>query len=251
MSKMDENAFRRMVGAKEKVEESPEEARARVERRAEGNPTVGEVMRELPDLAESWRRHYLNLYGLNDAYTEEEKAATEASRALMSEGQKKQFRKAVNAYDKHGFNQKDAEDASNNLASFAATNPPEVLRRHVWRLQRGLDEPLFGKAPEQKPNRVRAYRAAVSVSLCARCAEELERETEEAGAESTTGSGERLGNFYEVGDLMVGFYLFKYEEMYVERDRTLFSFPIGEPKECARCGVDDVALWRERFGEKG
>lgn len=252
-SEMNDNAFRRLVGS---ADEEPEEAAARRERLAKDEPQVRDVLSELPDMLESRRRHYLDLYRLADTHTEDEKAAAEASYTLLSEEQGRQLYTAEKAYDKRGFPIGDAQDTSKNLVSFAATNPPEVLRKHVWRLQRGLDEPLFGKAATaegSKLNYVRVYQATVTVSLCNRCAEELERETEESGAERVSDSRKRLGRFYERGGPMAGYFLFKYGEMYVEREEATFfsTFPLREPEECARCGTDDVTSWRERFGDKG
>jgi hypothetical protein len=251
-SEEDENMFRRLVGASDKEDEAPEEIQARHERFEQGEPILWDVLAELPNEIDRRQQHYLGLYGLNDVYTEDEKELLEASFALMSDEQKKQYFRAIEAYWKRSFRTEDRDDHLNSLTSFAATNPPEVLRKHVWRLQRGLDEPFFGKEEaEEKPNRVREYKATVTVSLCDHCAKELEQETEEAGAERII-SAKRFKKYFHDSSAMVGYYLFRYKEMYVEREKAAFfsDFPLRAPEECARCGTDEVTLWRERFGEK-
>jgi hypothetical protein len=249
----DRRTFRRLMGGKEEDEETPKEVEAREERARRGEHTVFDALKMLPAILERDRKHYLDLYGLNDSNSEEEKLQSNAAFEMMSEEQAEQNRRAYRAYRKRDFPLRDKDDRFNNLWSFAATNPPEVLRKHIWRLQRGLDEPLFGTEPEPPLGLVKEYTAAVSVALCGRCAEELRRETEASGAERYQRSSKRLKDyFYDLDNpASAHFYLFRYEEMYVERERgTPFSFPHEEPKECARCGVDDVSLWKERFGSE-
>jgi hypothetical protein len=252
MNENDKADFRRMMGGEPREVETEEEVEARRERLESDEGTFEDIFSELPEALHRAERHYLGLYGLKPAISEEEEAAAEAAFELMSEEQHKVYSIATSAYSKRGFPSKDPADPSNSLASFAATNPPEVLRRHVWRLQRRLDEPIFGRErdPRAERNRVDRYAAALSVELCKECAEDLREETEHSGAELFSFRGGAMdGRFYERG--VGSIYLFRFGRMFVQRKDEGFmgDFPYSEPKTCERCGVSDVEMWREQFGD--
>jgi hypothetical protein len=244
---MDEQEFRRLVGGKEEPKESPEEVQARKERVARGEGTTRDVFAELPGELQRRRDYYLGLYGLNPPFGEEAEQHSEDMARLMSEDQREQYLRASSAYRKRRLPTRDQTNPTNSLEAFAATNPPEVLRRHVWRLQRGMDEPMFGAEEPRKANKVREYNASLSVSLCDSCAEELRAETEASGAERNTISKEK-DTFYD-RDSPAGLFLFKYGNVLVEMERaSFFGFPYSDPKTCERCGEDEVDMWHETFG---
>ena len=245
-----EDLFRQLTGAGENSGPTEEEVQEAKERLETGEGTMGDLGTALGDIVHERQQFHLKHFGLKPVFTEEEEEHSEAMFELMSEEQDKLYHRAMNIYMKRGFPIHNENDKMDDLAAFAATNPPSTLRRHLWRLQRGLDEPFWGKEKPPQPNKVWRYAATTFVHLCTNCAKELERETEEAGAER---KWNRDGKFYDP-DLPLGFYLFRYEDCYVNSKKTSLAgddapFPVGTPRECQRCGVNDVEIWREHFGE--
>jgi len=263
---MDKDDFRNMMGGEPKREETPEEKAAIEERLDSGDPTLGDVfsdtgMDRIFQNMEKRKQEILEHYKLNDAPDDDARHA-EAMRGLLSKEQSTELRKAESAYIKRRFPMRDKNDATNSLLTFAATNPPEVLRRHVWRLQRDLDQPLFGTEMLHAHNRIRSYQAALIVELCDECADDLYEETKDSGAEEWYREPD-LGRFHLLQRKKfyersreteyTGIYMFRYGDMYVERDESgsLFGddkFPYAPPKACARCGINEAEQWRERFG---
>ena len=93
----------------------------------------------------------------------------------MTSEQEEMYLQALRAYSKRRL-------PTSGLLEFAANNPFEVLRKHIWRLQRGLDDPMFG--PPRKPLiRIEKYVVERFAYLCPDCAYTLEESTERAGEE--------------------------------------------------------------------
>jgi hypothetical protein len=247
--KENEEMFRRLTGSSAE-DESPEEIAARRDRFQQGEETLFDVLEALPDAMQRAQKHYLGMYGLKPPFSEEEELHEEAMFELMSDEQRELWHRPLDAYSKRDLPIRDENARENNLEAFAATNPPEVLRRHIWRLQRGQDEPLFGRVAPRAPKLVREYKATIHIALCDACTEELKQETEDAGAERPP-YGKRERKFYDREGPLAGFYLFRYGEMFVEQSMPGFfsTFPRRDAQQCARCGVTDVELWRERFGD--
>jgi hypothetical protein len=265
---MDKHEFDELMGAKPQPEETPEEQEAREARMEAGEATMEDVfsranIERVVDEDRERKKAILDHYSLNDRMDEETEAHRKAMYSLLSEEQKKQFKRAEKTYRKRRLPAQDKNDPDNNLLTFAATNPPEILSKHIWRLQRGMDEPMWGTELEPPPSRVRHYRAALIIELCDRCADELYEETNDSGAEEwhrPPSDGSRWDAlqrkpFYGRKSEAVynDTYQFRYEDLYVEQEvgGSLFGFdefPYAQPMTCARCGLDDADLWRERFG---
>jgi hypothetical protein len=267
---MDEHDFERMMGKDPKTEpeESEEERAAREERIGTPEMTMGDLfhkdtMGRIFDQMEEDKKAILDHYGLQDRQVDADREAEhEALFAMLSDEQEKQYNRAVKAYLKRSLPTFDAEG---DLLSFAVESEPKVLSRHIWRLQRGMDEPMYGppREPEELPNWIENYRASLVISLCHECAEELREETEAAGAEPPMYGGNKLYRvgrkeltpFYDRrGGPTGGYYMFKYRNMWLDHQDfgSLFGdhrFPYSPPKTCHRCGVTDVDLWRERYGD--
>jgi hypothetical protein len=260
-----------MMGAEQVPEETEEEREAREARLDTPEVTFGdifhpEVMARRQRALAARRDAILERYGLNPAHAEGEEQYREDMHSILSEDQKQQLSRAERAYMKRDYPVQARGDFKRSLLTFAATNPPEVLRKHIWRLQRGMDKPMYGTVLEKPLVRIRNYQAALMIRLCDNCADDLCEDTKDSGAEEwgRDNSTGRLGYqgrqpFYShggsMGDGYGGIYLFKYGVMYVERDSpgSLFGddqFPYTEPTVCSRCGVDEVELWRERYGEE-
>ncbi len=242
----------------EEEDEDRKEAQARAERMAAGEGTVMDVLAEWPHMLAERQTHNLKKYGLYDPRSEITPEAEFRMMDLtsMSPEQDKQYYKADRAYRDRNLPTHNAKDPENSLLVFAATNPPEVLRRHIWRLQRGLDDPMFGP-PREEPRRntINRYVMQRTAHLCSNCARALEDTTERAGGERTTNpskafvgeSGKPL--FYSTEG---GHYLFEWGEEHAtyQKRGAAYSFPYGDPHVCERCGVDDVELWRDHFGDE-
>ena len=284
---MDERDFEKMMGRKPEPEESEEEREAREARLGTDEATFEDLFHpsnvdRIFDAAEERKRQILEHYGLNDRPDNEEiKRHAEAMLEMLSDEQREQLRKAEDAYIKRRLPQHDKGDWSRSLLSFAATNEPAVLRRHIWRLQRGMDEPMFGPRDDLPivARGVREYEATIKVTLCDRCVDELREETEarveEEDAPRNPYTPEKvvdsirsfrlhyMGKHYfyksHTDESWVPYcYIFRVDDArgdaYVESDtsRDLFGhdeFPYSPPKECSRCGTSDVDFWRERYGE--
>ena len=274
-NEMDEHDFEKMMGREPKPEEPPEEREAREARLGTPDATLGDIFHRdtLKRYAQSLgerRRTILEHFGLRDPADEEDGPSEEDFYEMLSEEQRKQYHKARNYYVNRRRATKNEEGS---LLAFAATNPPEVLRRHLWRLQRGLEESLFGERPRTYPTtRVRDYQATLMVTLCDSCADELweESEAEMSPPDQARKPGKRpkvsssasarfhlMDRNYFVGMPFSNSerYLFRMADAYVEREVNtgLFGdneFPYAGPKECQRCGTTDVDMWRERYGDK-
>lgn len=246
--------FRDLIGKDQGRGDTPEELEGARERLNEGEGTIKDAFRVLPERLSEMREHNFRKYGLNPDFSEEEQLYFKSVHELMSEEQRKQFMSAISAYRKRGFPIRDRHDKFNGLEQFAATNPPETLRRHVWRLQRDLDEPLFGRESKPKSNRIEMYDATVFVSICDSCRADLEEETEASGLERSRWYKDKFNGWdsRDDRDSMAGIFLFKYEDKYAVREanRFLNKFPSGDPLRCHRCGIDEVELWRDRYGSR-
>jgi hypothetical protein len=266
---VDKNDFRAMMGGTPKRETPPEEREAIEQRLDSGEATLGDIfsdtgMDRIFENMEKDKQAILEHFKLNDAPEGDGIGGhDEAMYDMLSKEQSEQLRKAESAYGKRRYPTRDRDDHTNSLLTFAATNPPEVLRRHVWRLQRGLDEPMFGTELQPLPNRLRSYEAAIIIQLCDNCTTELYEQTLKSGAEThgrARGSTifkylEREHFYARDDDGYGGFYLFRYEDKHVEREvgRSLFGndkFPYAMPKTCHRCGFNEVDEWREAFGSR-
>lgn len=264
---MDENEFRRMMGRDPKLAEDPEEAEARKERLESGEPTLGDIFSDegfdvVEANMEERKGMVLEHFGLNDAPEHEAETGPDYGDYydMLSKEQRKEYDKAHSTYLKRRFPTRDLEGGADSLIAFAATNPPEVLRRHTWRLQRGLDEPMFGaELPKRKRNTIRNYQAALILQLCDGCDDELTEQTMASGAEVSrhvrqADPWDRSQFQADISD-PVYVYFFRYGDMFIEREKwgSLFGddrFPYAPPKTCHRCGFSELDEWREAFGER-
>jgi hypothetical protein len=92
------------------------------------------------------------------------------------------------------------------------------------------------------------------VCICDDCAEELKQEARDSGAEHPMYGKNREDYFSDqVTPGGVWGYLFPHEGRWVVReDAGWFDmFPYRDSRSCARCGVSEGDLWRERFGSVG
>lgn len=261
---MDEQDFRRLSGREEdEFLDAPDEEKQRIREQIEENPDevkLFDIFKVLPNIREETAAHFLDLYGLAQFEKDESYQLREAQFEMLSDEQRKLYSKATKAYYKRGYPTSAKDRKEDGLLSFVLENPPKVVSRHIWRLQRNLDEPKWGtELPEYvHMNRVNVYTASVFVAICDECAAKLREEQENLAQEQS----DRFDRWqprdrythYSDRETGVGFYMFRLNDMWVERQRAeaLFKsqFPYREPYICQVCGISDVDIWREWFGEK-
>jgi hypothetical protein len=137
---LDKDEFRRLTGGKEEKEETPEEVEARRERFEEGEETLEDVFAVLPEVMRRKQEFFLNHYGLDSPFTEEQEQHSKAMHELMSKEQCEQYMRARKAYGERDLPPARLGDPMDGLLTYAATHPPEDLRKHIWRL-RGSTQP--------------------------------------------------------------------------------------------------------------
>ena len=237
------------------------EEQARAERIERDEATVFDGIFSAIDVAAERRIENLQKYGLKNPVAQTPEQEFEHTRLWdsMDDKKKKLFWDMRRAYNGRDFSlgERDA------LLRYVAENPIEVTRRHLWRIRRGLDEPLFGVKTEEelkKRNKVEKWHVKTTVWLCEECADTLREESEKKEGVSPSlyqnNRQQEMGNPTYLTDGEEFSYLFEWGEGYYINRRAvgdiagLFRFPASEPHVCELCHVDDVQLWREQFGEE-
>ena len=231
-------------------DEDRRQAQEREERIAQDpdSMTLADAFERLPAVLEANREFILSKYGLPDfgEMSKEEEMAWKVRQAKLETNNDERYvlyRKLSSAYRKRGYSER---GDSINLMTYCADAPIAEIKRHTWRIQRNMDEPMFG-LEKSRPvrNAVRTFEYRAFVNLCRECEQELRRQTEAAGDERSSWKKDRK-SFYESD---VGFYEFRWDERYITYGKGwAFSyFPYEEPLTCARCGDSDLELYRNQI----
>jgi|SRR5215211_4237445 len=236
------------------------EEQERAERFERGEETLIDGIFSAIEVAGERREENLKKYGLKNPAEQSPEEELEYHR-LMDSIDDKQL-KLYWDIDKTYRKKKVSTGERYALLRYVAENPIEVPRRHLWRIRRGLDEPLFGvdTKPYIERNYVEKWKVETSVWLCKGCAKELREESEWKPGVELSGYQNKfhqeLGNPPFLTDGEQHSYLFEWGEgFYIKRPDPgdiagLSRFPGSDPHVCERCHVNDVELWREQFGEE-